>query len=373
MLRHLSISNYALIDNIEIEFFDGFITITGETGAGKSIILDALSLILGQRADTQTLMDKKRKCIVEVEIIDKNQNAIGFFNANNLDYDKNIIIRREINPEGKSRAFINDTPVSLNLLKDLGDLLIDIHSQHQTRLLNDLNFQLLAIDSFAGISELTKQYTANYLEYCDLKKLHQNLLEEEKKFQTDADYYSFLFNELEQAHLKENEQQELEKELELLNHAELIKSSLHKSLQFLNDDEQNIIQQITTVQNLLSNINKFNEEIHQNYERIHSVNIELKDIVSELEKISDKINYNPLRIEEINERLNVIYRLQQKHRVATIPELIQIKNQLDRKLQSISSLESTIKKTEEQINNKHQQLMDGAQVISEKRKKASPE
>lgn len=368
MLSHLSILNYALIDVIEVDFYHGYTAITGETGAGKSIILDALSLILGQRADIQSLTDKNKKCVIEGTFNIEKYQMKPFFEANNLDYEKTLILRREINPEGKSRAFINDTPVSLGQMKELGEKLVDLHSQHQTRLINDEDYQMLAIDSYANISDLVKQHSDLFGAYREMKKELQKLAEQEKQSKADSDYFNFLFGELENAALKENEQQELEQELELLNHVELIKSALSKSVFSLGSGENNINQQLNSVYTQISQVSKFDGSLEENVKRLQSVCIELKDITSEIEQIEEKINYSPERFDVVSQRLNEIYRLQQKHRVNSVAELLDIKNDIDRKLQNISSLETSIKKLELLISNKEKELQTSAETISVKRK-----
>ena len=373
MLAHLSIQNYALIDVIEIDFFAGYTVITGETGAGKSIILDALSLILGQRADLQALPGTNRKCIIEGTFNIKNYELGYFFDANNLDYDDILILRREINPEGKSRAFINDTPVSLAQMKELGEKLVDLHSQHQTRLINDERFQMLAIDSYANISGQVKDHAGLFAGYREMKKELQQLIDLEKQAKADADYYNFLFNELESAALKEDEQQPLEQELELLNHVEQIKSTVSKAVYSLSNSENSINQQLNTVYSLLTQVAKFDSSLEENIRRLQSACIELKDISSEMEQIDEKIQYSPERFEIVSQRLNEIYRLQQKHRVNTVGELLTIKNEFDQKLQNISSLESNISKMESLISQNEKELQASAQKISASRKKVFKE
>ncbi len=373
MLSHLSISNYALIDAIEVDFFAGYTAITGETGAGKSIILDALALILGQRADIQSLNDKAKKCVIEGTFMIEKYNLQPFFEINNLDFDKTLLLRREINPEGKSRAFINDTPVSLGQMKELGERLVDLHSQHQTRLINDEDYQLLAIDSYADISEQVKNHGKLFDEYREKKKDLQKLIEAEKQANADAGYFNFLFSELETAGLKENEQQELEQELELLNHVEQIKSVLDKAVFALGSSEDNLNQQLNAVYSQLAQISKFDVRLEENVKRLQSVCIELKDITSELENIGEKVNYSPERFETISQRLNEIYHLQQKHRVNTVGELLDIKNELDRKLQNISSLETEIKTLELLIGKTESELQHSAAGISSGRKKVFKE
>ncbi len=369
MLIHLSIRNYALIDKLEISFFSGFTTITGETGAGKSIILDALSLIIGQRADSQVLKDKTQKCIIEGSFKIENYQVGHFFEKYSLDYDTVVLLRREINPEGKSRAFINDTPVTLSQLKELGDKLIDIHSQHNTLLINETDFQLFVIDNYADIYAEANDFRKQLAELKELKKELVVKTELERKSQTDADYFNFLFNELEQAKLVEPEQKELEQELEVLNHVEQIKTVLSKSLFTLNEAENNCVQQIGFIQNQLAQISMFDEKIEDNLQRLQSLYIELKDIAQELEHIEERTLFSPDRLEQINNRLNEIYRLQQKHHVASVSELIAVKNDLDDKLQGISSLETQMKELADRIAKRQSELFAAAEKISQNRSK----
>ncbi len=369
MLKNLSIRNYALIDALDVDFSAGFTTITGETGAGKSIILDALSLIIGQRAEAHVLLDKTKKCIIEASFDIANYNLSDFFKRNELDFDTALLIRREINPEGKSRAFINDTPVNVSQLKELGDKLIDIHSQHKTLQINETEFQLYVIDSYAGILDEVKAYKSEFIQLREQKKELEHLKETEAKASADNDYFTFLYSELESANLIEHEQTDLEQELDLLNHVELIKSMLNKALYALNNAENNILQQTTVIQNQIAQIASFDKDLEENAQRIHSLNIELKDITSELERIEERTLFNPERSEQINLRLNELYRLQQKHRVSTVKELLDIRNDLDNKIQDIASLETKIKTLGNAIKAKEKDLLTMAEVLSQKRKK----
>jgi DNA repair protein RecN (Recombination protein N) len=373
MLQQLSIRNYTLIDKLEIDFYSGFTTITGETGAGKSIILDALSLIIGQRADIRVLKDSSKKCIIEGTFSTQNYQLGQFFEKYALDYDHVVLLRREINREGKSRAFINDTPVTLSQLKEIGDKLIDIHSQHSTLLINDTDFQLFVVDNYSDIFTEANNFKTQFLELKELKKELLIKSELERKSQSDADYYNFLFNELEQAKLIESEQKDLERELEVLNNIEQIKSVLSKSLFSLSEAENNCIQQINFVQNQLSQISKFEISVEENLKRLQSLFIELKDIVQDLQQIEDKTLFSPERLEQINSRLNEIYRLEQKHHVSEVSELILVKNDLDSKLQGISSLENQIKELTRIIDKKQLELFAEAEKISLKRGSAFSE
>lgn len=372
MLKKLSVQNYALIDKLEIDLSDGLTIITGETGAGKSILLGALGLVAGSRADTQALQDKSKKCIVEASFNIKEYALKEFFTANELDHEDVTSIRREINPEGKSRAFINDTPVTLNQLKELGNRLIDIHSQHETLTLNGSEFQLSVVDAFANHADLLTDYSTNFKQFKVVEKQLTELIEQELKAKKELDYFQFQFNELEDANLKPDEQSEQEQELETLNNAEDIKLNLSKVALGLNGGEQNLISSLTEIKVILHSISKFKSEINELDSRLNSSFIELKDIANELEMLEQEINYDPKRIEELSFRLDTIYRLQQKHQVKTIAELITIKDELSNKLLDFSSLETKIEKTKKELDTLHKTLNSLAKKITANRKKVIP-
>lgn len=373
MLRQISIENYALIRSLNIEFKRGFSVITGETGSGKSIILGALGLILGNRADTKVLLNKEKKCIVEGVFNIKNYNLENFFDSYELDYDDNTIIRREINKKGKSRAFINDTPVKINLLKEIGDKLVNIHSQFRTITLNDSNFQLAVIDDYVGHHSLINKYKGKYLHYKKITKILEELIEKEQNSKSDQDYYQFQYDELNNAKLSEDEQKDLEKELEVLNNAEEIKTNLYKTAQLLTYNEINLISSLNEIKGLIDPITKFSDEIKNINERIESNIIDLKDISNEIEGIEDKITTDPKRLEEANERIDLIYHLQYKHRVKSVSDLLQIIKELNDKLQSISSLEDEIRKKSEEMNFLKKDLKTLSQQISKGRKQVLPD
>lgn len=372
MLKHLSVQNYALIDQLDVELSSGLTIITGETGAGKSILLGALGLIAGSRADTQSLQDKTKKCIIEAAFNIKEYALEKFFQENELDHESLTTIRREINPEGKSRAFINDTPVTLNQLKELAERLIDIHSQHQTLSLNGTDFQLSVVDAFAKHNDVMLEYQTNYKTFKSLEKQLNELIERELQAKKDLDYYQFQFNELEDANLKGGEQTDLEKELETLNNAEEIKSSLSKAAFGLNGGEQNLLSSLSEIRLLLNSMAKFKPEIAELSARINSSYIELKDIGNELETIEQDIVYDPKRIEILSEKLDSIYRLQQKHQVKTVEELIEIKDAISNKLLDFSSLEAEIQKVKASLETLNKSLSAKAKIISENRKKVIP-
>ena len=372
MITHLSINNYALIRKLNIDFSNGFSVITGETGAGKSILLGAMSLILGNRADSQVLLDKTKKCVVEGTFNIKNYNLISFFNENDLDYDENTFLRREINKNGKSRAFINDTPVNLNLIKELGDKLVNIHSQNKTITLNNSDFQLAVIDSYVDKNKILNQYRLGFKNYSAKKKILKELIEKETKSKSDQDYYQFQFDELEKINLDPVEFLNIEKELELLNHHEEIKTNLSDISQILENNELNIISQLNKVLSSINNISEYNKDFEDFSKRIESNLIDLKDISSEIESIEETIIYDPTRIDELNNRHDTIFHLQQKHHVNSIDELILIKENLIEKLNEISSLENEIDEIKKEISEIENKLIKSAKSISKNRGEAIP-
>ena len=371
MLQHLSIRNYALIEQLDIDLGEGLTIITGETGAGKSILLGALSLLTGNRADTGSLRDKNQKCIVEAHFNLEKYALASFFEKHELDYQKISTLRREINPAGASRAFVNDTPVNLSQLKEIGSALIDIHSQHQSISLNEAGFQMSLLDAFAKHKEQLKLYQANFSTY---KKQKQNLLdleEQDAQAKKDLDYFQFQYNELEEAKLKDNEFLQLEQEAETLRHAEGITKALNASSYLLNQNDNNAIQLLVEVKNLLGTISKFHPSIEEINKRVNSSYIELKDILEEIEKLEQDISVNPIRLEEIENRLNLIYRLLQKHRVKTVEELQVIEADLSAKIFAISKLDDQILAIKNQLIELEKSLTAKAAELSKKRKAAS--
>lgn len=374
MLQRILIQNYALIDSLELDLNKGLNIITGETGAGKSILLGALSLILGQRSDSSSLLDKNRKCIIEGEfVVQKNNHSIPeFFKSNELDFDKTILVRREISPEGKSRAFINDTPVNLQQLKELGVLLVDIHSQHETLLLNQSNFQLSILDAFSDHKDILQNYYFEYSQYRKLERDLKLLKEEETRSKADQDYFEFQFRELEDAQLKNFDVEKLEDEFKTLTHAGDILVGLEQILGSLNSGEQNVITQISNLYTQLLHLSKYNSGLAESANRMKSVLIELKDIEKELENSGNEIQADPGRLEIVNEQLNIVHKLQQKHRVNTIEDLIRIKVELEGKLQGIQSLDDKILQCENSLTSSRQRLTKLSTAISSKRSKSIP-
>jgi len=373
MLSHLSIENYALIQKLEMDFNNGLSVITGETGTGKSIILGALALILGKRADTQVLFEKNKKCIIEGSFLIKNYDLKDFFEENNLDYDEITLLRREINKQGRTRAFINDTPVNLGLLKELGDKLVNIHSQNVITTINNSDFQLAIIDDYAQHSDLLKLYRHNFKEFIQKKKLLNELKESENKAKAEQDYNTYLFNELESAAFSPDEQQEIENELEILNNSEEIKENLFKFTHSLKNNEGNLIDQLTEVELLLEKFSNVHPDIKKLTERMSSTLIELSDVSDEVEKIEESISFDPERIRSLSDRLDLIYKLLQKHKALKVEELLSIKDSLSEKLFEIISLDEKIKEVNLEVEKKEKELRKVSSKISENRKKAIPE
>lgn len=369
MLTHLTVQNYALIRQLDIPFNTGFTVITGETGAGKSILLGALNLMLGKRADVQVLFDKSKKCIVEGIFSIGTYNLEEFFKINDLEYDGQCIIRREIGINGKSRAFINDTPVNINLLKDLGEQLIDIHSQHQTLALNESAFQLTVVDSYAGITENIKKYRQLFSNYTKLQKELDLLVDQEGKSKSEQDFIRFLFDELESAKLVADEQELLEGELQLLNHAEEIKSRLHQSSKLLNENEVSILSQLSEIRSNLNGISKYGSSFEELAKRLESTLIELGDLNQEIEKNAESVSFQPEKIIQLKERLDLIYRLQAKHRVNSVRELLDLQSGFGVKLEHIDSLEEQINKLKLQLLEAEKLVLAEAKLISGTRRK----
>lgn len=367
MLLSLSIDNYALIEELNIEFSNGFSVITGETGAGKSIMLGALSLILGQRADTKVLKTLNRKCVIEGTFEIAQYKLNKFFEQNDLDYEDQTTLRREIAISGKSRAFINDTPVNLPTIKALGERLVNVHSQHATITLNDADFQLALIDSFIGHDEEVSSYRKAYKHFLALSGELKSLIETENKSKSEEDYIQFQFDELEKANLQADEQEILERELEILNHSEEIKSTLFESNQLLSDSENNLIDKLTEIQQRLHKIASYHEGILQIVDRLNANIIDVKDLCQDLNRLESSIDFDAKNISQISERLDLIYHLQQKHRVQNNTELLEVKTELESKLLSITSLDQKIKDLQKQTEVVESELIVKAKKISEAR------
>lgn len=346
MLSRLTISNYALIDELTVGFESGLNIITGETGAGKSIILGALSLILGARADTGSLRHPDRKCIVEGAFKVEGIRLEPFFTENDLDYDTITILRREILPSGKSRAFINDTPVNLALLRELSLRLIDIHSQHQNLELTGQKFQLQLVDLVAGSEPLLNGYRALYDETTTLARKLDEVREAARTARTELDYHEFQYNQLEEARLKAGEQEELEEERERLLHAGEIKEGLSQVADLLDGDHFPVLQQVKESVRNLDKIRDFLKEAGELHGRLESTYLELKDIAAEVSAGVENVEFQPERLQQVTDRLDLVYTLQQKHQVATVEELLALQEELGRKIAAVTDHEEEIARLE---------------------------
>lgn len=369
MLKQLHISNYAIIDEINIDFSQKLNVITGETGAGKSILMGALSLILGDRADTTVLMNSEKKCFVEGSFVIANKKeAKDFLKENDLDADEELVIRREIAANGKSRAFVNDTPVNLLQLRQLSSMLVDLHQQFDTLELGKSDFQREVIDALAANADLLNEYQQSFRKLSIAKKELLELHDQKNQFTKEFDYNKFLFDELHEINLKENELEELDNELNLLNSSEDIKNALTKAYYDLKESEQPVVQQLKSFINQLQPFSSYHKSLPELLQRLQSAQIELQDIASEIDDINEGVNYDPKRIEEINERISSGYKLLKKHGAQTTNELLAIKNNLEIKLQAVLNIDEGIllkeKETEKLLTSAKQQ----AETISKRRK-----
>jgi DNA repair protein RecN (Recombination protein N) len=370
MLQHLRIQNFALIEETEVHLNNGLTVITGETGAGKSILLGALGLTLGNRADVSSLHDKTKKCIIEAQFNVKEYSLKAFFENNELDFEELTTIRREITPEGKSRAFINDTPATLSVLKELGEQLIDIHSQHETLLLKETNFQFELVDAFAQTTNLFSDYKKQFNALQKLRKQLEELSAQEIQAKKELDYFQFQFNELEEANVKVGEQQQLEEESETLENAEFIKGSLVKSSLAINGGDENIVSALALVKQQLQSVSKFGKQFNELFERFNSVSIELKELSKDIDACEEDVVYDNSRLEEVNAQLDKLNRLLKKHGVNSEEELLTIKTDIEAKLQQFSSLEVAIEKTQKEILASEKQCKSLAKDLSDKRQKS---
>ena len=372
MLLSLSIKNYALIESLETDFSNQFSVITGETGAGKSILLGALSLVLGNRADLTSLKDKEQKCIIEAQFNIANYNLQSFFDENDMDYEDKTIIRREILPSGKSRAFVNDSPVNLQELQELGAMLLDIHSQHQTRELTEENYQIDILDAVANNGESVSSYKNSLTDFKSTQKELKQLISEKEALVKEYEYNSFLLNELLAANLIDGEQETLEQELEQLSNVEFIKENFERILAIANEEQVGALMNLKEIKVSLQKIAGFSTANAQLLERLTSSLLEIEDIVSECEQNNEKILADPERLELVNTKLQSIYNLQKKHQVQTIAELLVIQNELDAKVIRVDDLDGTINKLQSELNSKQQKVDEIAKLISENRKKTAP-
>ena len=373
MLQSIHIQNYALIDKLDIDFTPGFSVITGETGAGKSIILGAIGLLLGQRADVKAIKNGTSKCIVEARFCIAPYGLEAFFQELDLEYDpEECILRREVYASGKSRAFINDSPASLNQMKALGEKLIDVHSQHQNLLLNKEGFQLNILDILAQDEKQLEAYKQVYRHYKDISNTLEELIIQAEKSRQDEDYLRFQLEQLEEASLHSGEQTELEQEAETLSHTEEIKANLYKAQQLIDGTEANgILSQTKDCQQALQNISNVYPSASEWVERLRSCYIELKDIAHDLSVAEEETEFNPERLDYVNERLNLIYNLQQKHRVTTIEALLELAENYRHQLNDISSFDERIAELNQQKEALYNKVLEQARQLTNLRTKSA--
>lgn len=370
MLQRLFIENYATIEQLELDFSKGFTVMTGETGAGKSILLGALTLILGQRAEARVIKEGKIKCTVEAEFNVELYSLESFFLENDLEYySKNCLIRRELYANGKNRAFVNDSPVSLSVLKDLTSQLIDIHSQHQNLMVGKDSFQLDIVDLIAGNSAILEEYRSNYSNFRELNEKLKQLESNALKSKEEEDYIRFQYEQLRTSELIEGEQEELDTEWDMLTHAEEIKSGLSKMFTLLDNDEYGILQRLKMVINQADITKKSFSRFVEANERLKSDFIDIQDISSEIERYLNDVEINPARLEKVNERINLIYGLQQKHRLKSVGDLIKLRDELKYKLQKIESFEGEILSIKKELAESEKITFQNSEKLSNSRKK----
>lgn len=369
MLKSLSIKSYALIESLEINFEQGFSVITGETGAGKSILLGAIGLLIGNRADSSSIREGAAKCVIEGTFDVTGYNLRPFFEENDMEYDDECIIRRELSSGGKSRAFVNDTPASLAQLKALGNRLIDIHSQHQNLLLNTESFQMEVLDTLAGNQRERAAYQEAFKTFCSAEQALRKAEEEREKNKADEDYLRFQLQQFDEAKLKEGEEEELESERNMLENAEDIKSSMYAAVSLLSNGENDLLSSLKTCVSTLDSLSKNYSKASEWSERMESSYIELKDIANEIESTSERITFDPERLAEVEERLNLIYTLQQKHHVMGTAELLAIEHDLRERLDAIDNSDSHIADLQKAMERARKALSDAGGLLTASRKK----
>ena len=369
MLQQLYIKNFTLIDELDIELHPGFSVITGETGAGKSIILGAIGLLLGQRADSKSIKQGADRCVIEAHFDLSRYDLKPFFDENDIEYDDHdTIIRRELTAAGKSRAFINDTPVALTMLKELGDQLMDVHSQHQNLLLNKQDFQLNVVDILANDSKELEEYQQCFANYQQKTKELNQLREEIERNKQNADFLQFQYDELEAAQLAEGEQEELEQQSETMSHAEDIKTALYEADNALNGDESGVVSQVKSAYNALNGISKVMPKTAELTERLDSCRIELKDIADEVSQLLERTDFNPAELDNINNRLDRLYELEKKYHVETVEELIQQRDDLKLKLSHIENSDEAVSEMEKEVAKLRSLCTQRAETISTMRR-----
>jgi len=367
MIKKLLIQNYALIEALELEFPSGLTIITGETGAGKSILLGALGLIMGNRADSRSLFDENKKCVVEAYFSIEKYGLASFFENNEIDYEDDLIIRRELTPAGKSRSFINDTPVNLKTLQDLSAELIDLHQQFDTSDIHDQNFQLKMVDALADNAHLLTKYRKEFREYAALKKQRDEIISMSQASQREIEFLNFQWDELDKANLQLGEEDSLEEELTRLTHAEDIKRILGATFSQLEESETSILTQLSDIAQSLSQVRRFDEVVGRLYERLVTSQIELRELSRDIESRYDAIEYDPDRLKTVQERLDMLNRLLNKHHVSNVGELIKFRAQLASRLESFANRNMDIAAIEARISHLQNQLEQVASVLNERR------
>ena len=372
MLQSLAIKNFALIEDMKVPFSKGFTIITGETGSGKSILLDALALVLGRRADLSALRNKEEKCVVEAEFAIENYALADFFHQEELDYEPLTIIRREILPSGKSRAFVNDSPVTLDVLSRLSKALIDIHSQHDTQQLSEEDFQFFLIDALAENTPLLQEYQAALKVYKQQSKKLQELKDFQENTQKEHDYNTFVLGELQEIDLEEGMQEELEAFYTQASNSETIRDNLTEAANLLAEEEQGIMTQVRELSSLFSSLSSYSPQYNELYERIDAVFIELDDLSREVYDLAENVEFDPKKLARVQKKLQKIYDLQKKHKVATVAELIAIEEALEAKVAQMENIEGDIEIAQKEANQALQTLSALAQKLHKAREKVIP-
>lgn len=368
MIKSLHIRNYALIEELEMSPSEKLNIITGETGAGKSIMLGAVGLLLGNRADTKVLLNEDQKCIIEGTFDLSTYQLHSVFEEEDLDYEKECVIRREISANGKSRAFVNDTPANLAALKRIGSQLMDVHSQHESLSLGSNSYQLSVLDAFAGHDELLAKYSLSFAEYTKLRSAYTDLLAQAQKGAEDLDYKQFLLEELMQVNLDALDQEKSEKELEVLENSEEIKLKLSQTINLLDESEVAVLQQLNEAKSALTTVQSFSKELDELCQRLDSSTIELADILSEIQLTQDRIEHDPQKIHELKDQLDLLYRLQKKHNVQTTEELITIREGLSESLFKVANLDNEIAAAKKQADKAEASLQAAGSKLTESRK-----
>lgn len=372
MLQHLYIKNYTLIDVMEIDFNSGFTVITGETGAGKSILLGALALLLGKRADLSVLMDKEQKCIVEATFDVSKLGLKELFAINDLDYENQTVIRREIVPSGKSRAFVNDTPVNLQFLKELGEKLVDIHSQHQTLLLNEADFQREVFDGYVNKQDMLKEYQITFKQYKKVENKLAELIERNQSERRDEDYVRFQLEELEAANLNIEEFKGLEEKVQMLTHAEEISRSVEMARSVLQGSEDSVLDRLKEIKDSFARISDVHPALKELSDRLNSSLIELSDLTGEIDRFSGETDFDPEDLKQVELRLDDLYRLQQKHHVDNVEELIRLKDEFRQRLNAVLSLDEDIEMQQKLLQELDNKLEGQSKKLHESRSLVVP-